>query len=80
MASIGKKNSSMTRYDALMAQRTRRRAIVEHGMGYSDNIRSYISANINRTAAAQVHTTEMQIRSKAQAAAKAKTAALNKLV
>jgi hypothetical protein len=80
MARIGYGKQTPTRYEALAQQRERRRAIVEHGMNRSENMRNFMVANINSSASTTVQTTEMLIRSKAQAAAKATAAAkLNKL-
>ncbi|ODT83127.1 MAG: hypothetical protein ABS76_04160 [Pelagibacterium sp. SCN 64-44] len=80
MAKIWFGTKNLTRYEELSQQRERRRAIMDQGMARSDAMRNYLSANINRTASTQVQTTEMQLRSKAQAAAKARLEKLNKLV
>jgi len=68
-----------SRYEALAQQRERRRSIMQHGLSRSDSMRNFQSNNINSTASLQVQTTEMQLRANAQAAAKAKLAALNAL-
>lgn len=68
-----------SRYGMLMAQNAKRRAMMEQGMMRSDNMRSAMANNINRTAALMVQTTEMQLRSNAQAAAKTAAAARGKL-
>ncbi|MGB3338329.1 MAG: hypothetical protein WBA73_14235 [Devosia sp.] len=62
-----------------MQQNAKRRSIVQQGMSRSDAMRSYLAANINKTASMQVQTSEMQLRANAQAAAKAKTEAMMKL-
>ncbi|WP_323013248.1 hypothetical protein [Devosia sp.] len=80
MAKIWFGTKNLTRYEELSQQRERRRAIMDQGMARSDAMRNYLSANINKTASAQVQTSEMQLRSKAQAAAKARLEKLNKLV
>jgi len=79
MAKVWFGTKTLTRYETLMQQRERRRAIVEHGMARSENMRSYMVANINKNASTTVQTAEMQLRAKSQAAAKARSAALNKL-
>lgn len=66
-------------YGMLTAQNARRKAIVQDGMARSESIRNFASSNINKHAAMQVQTTEMQLRSNAQAAAKAKLARLTAL-
>ncbi len=68
-----------SRYGMMMAQNARRRAIVQQGMARSETMRSAMIASINNTANLMVKTTEMQLRSNAQAAAKAKLATFNKL-
>jgi hypothetical protein len=74
------KQTTPSRYEALMQQRERRRAIVEHGMARSENMRSFMVSSINQAASATVQTSEMQLRAKTQAAAQAQRAQLNKLV
>jgi len=66
-------------YNMALQASAKRKAIVEHGMARSESMRSYMVANINKTAAAQVQSTEQQLRSKSAAASKARLASLNKL-
>ena len=68
-----------SRYAMLTAQNAKRRAIVQQGLARSDSMRGFQAANINKTAAAQVQSTEQQLRSKSAAASKARLASLNKL-
>jgi hypothetical protein len=80
MARIGSGKQNLTRYQALMQQQQRRRAIIEQGMARSENMRSHMVANINKNASAAVQTSEMQLRAKAQAAVKSRAdMMLNKL-
>jgi hypothetical protein len=80
MAKIGSGKQNLTRYQALIQQQQRRRAIIEQGVARSENMRSYMVANINKNASAAVQTSEMQLRAKAQAAAKSRAdMMLNKL-
>lgn len=80
MAKVWFGTKNLTRYQELSLQRERRRAIMDEGMARSDAMRNYLATNINRTASTQVQTSEMQLRAKAQAAAKARLEKLNKLV
>jgi len=73
------KVADTSRYGMMMQSRAKRRAIIDEGMLRSQAMRDSMTLNINRTAAAQVVTTEMQLRSNAQAAAKAKSASMSKL-
>lgn len=73
------KKVDTSRYGMMMAQNARRRAIVQDGMARSDSMRNFMSANVNRQASLLVQTAEMQLRSKAQEAAKARMTAMNKL-
>lgn len=74
------KVSTPTRYQELVQNNAKRRAIMQVGISRSDNARNFMVANINKTASLQVQTAEMQLRAKAQAAAKSRSAKLNKLV
>ena len=66
-------------YGLLTATNAKRKAIVQDGQSRSNAMRNFQSANINKNASVQVQTTEMQLRSNAQAAAKAKLAKLTAL-
>lgn len=77
------KLADTSRYGVLTAQNAKRRAILQDGMSRSASMRNFMSANINKNVAVQVKTTEMQLRSNAQAAANLRisklTAAQNKV-
>lgn len=70
-------------YGLLIAQNNKRKAIIQDGQSRSNAMRNFQSANINKNASTLVQTTEMQLRSNAQASAKAKivqmTASQNKV-
>ena len=77
MAKVGR--SKPTVYNMALQASAKRKAIVQEGMSRSNSMRSYMVANINKTAATQVQTTEQQLRSKSAEATKAKLASLNKM-
>lgn len=76
---MAKVTTRISAYNLALQSSARRKAIVEAGMSRSNDMRAFMSANINKTAALQVQTTEQQLRANSAAAAKVRMAKLNKL-
>lgn len=73
------KTTKISAYNLALQNSAKRRSIIQDGMGRSDGVRSFLSANINKNAALQVQTTEQQLRANSAAAAKVRVDKLNKL-
>jgi hypothetical protein len=66
-------------FGLLTAQNTWRKSIIQDGQSRSNAMPNFQAANINKNASMLVQTTEMQLRSNAQASAKAKIAQMTAL-